>query len=67
MVKFEGFELNKKQTIKIQLINKTKFSQGISIIGPTTPFFKIKFSARGLIPPGLSESVSIIFNPQSYQ
>lgn len=48
------------------MINKSKFSQRVSIIPPTTPFFKIKYSRRGLIAPGLSEIISLSFTPQSY-
>jgi len=66
-VKFEGFEINKKQTIKLLLVNKSKFSQRIALIPPTTPFFKIKFTKRGLIAPGLSEIIYVTFIPQTYQ
>jgi hypothetical protein len=52
--------------VKIQLINKSKFSQRVSIISPTTPFFKIKYSRRGLIAPGLSEIIYLSFTPQDY-
>jgi hypothetical protein len=66
IVKIKGFELNKKVSVKIQLINKSKFSQRVSIIPPTTPFFKIKYSRRGLIPPGLAENIVLSFTPQKY-
>jgi hypothetical protein len=67
IVKFQGFEINKKQTIKLLMVNKSKFSQRIALIPPTTPFFKIKFTKRGLIAPGLSEIVYVTFIPQAYQ
>jgi len=67
VVKFNGFEINKKQRIKLLLINKSKFSQRISLIPPTTPFFKIKYTKRGLVAPGLSEIVYISFSPDNYQ
>jgi phage-related protein len=59
--------LNKKQKIRLLIINKSKFSQRLNIIPPTTPFFKIQFTKKGNIAPGLSETVFITFNPQSYQ
>ena len=67
IVKIAGFEINKKQRIKVQIINKSKFSQRITLIPPTSPFFKINFSRRGQIACGLSETVIITFIPQSYQ
>ena len=67
MVKISGFELNKKHKVKLLIINKSKFSQRLNIIPPTTPFFKIQFTKKGNIPPGLSETVIITFSPQNYQ
>ncbi len=67
VVKIPGFEINKKQKIKVQVINKSKFSQRITLIPPTSPFFKINFSRRGAIPCGLSETIVITFIPQIYQ
>jgi hypothetical protein len=66
IVKIKGFELNKKCSVKIQVINKSKFSQRISILPPTTPFFKIKYSRKGLIAPGLAEVLILTFTPQNY-
>jgi hypothetical protein len=67
IVKFKGFELNKKITLKVSVVNKSKFSHRLSFIPPTTPFFKIKFSRKGLISPGLSEVLYISFTPQNYE
>ena len=58
--------MNKKLRVKILLTNKSKFSQRVSIIPPTTPFFRIKYSRRGAIPQGLSETIILSFIPQSY-
>lgn len=58
--------MNKKCSVKIQVINKSKFSQRISILPPTTPFFKIKFSRKGIIAPGLAEIIVLSFTPQNY-
>lgn len=67
MVKISGFEINKKITVKLNLINKSKFSERVIILSPTTPYFKIKCLKRGLIPPGLSEIIYVSFTPQNYQ
>ena len=67
IVKFSGFEINKKHKVKVQIINKSKFAESLTLIAPTTPFFKIKFSGNGMIPSGLSKAVTILFFPQKYQ
>ena len=54
-----------KQQVKV--INRAKFSQRISVIPPTTPYFKVGFSRRGLIPTGLAEIINIVFEPQEYK
>jgi len=66
-VKIAGYEINKKHKIKVQIINRSKFSERITIIPPTSPYFKINFSRRGNIPCGLAETVVITFTPQAYQ
>lgn len=61
---------NSSQKIYIQkanVINISKFSQRITILPPTSPFFKIKYTKRGLIPSGLSEVIQILFTPNKYQ
>ena len=60
---------NKNYTYKKKalVINVSKFSQRVSILPPTTPFFKIQFSRRGLIPSGLSEKIIIYFTPLKYE
>ena len=67
VVRIAGFELNKKVTTKIKIINKSKFSERIIILPPTTPFFKIRYNKRGQIAPGLSEVIFLYFTPQNYQ
>ena len=67
VVRIAGFELNKKTTVKVSIINKSRYSERIIILPPTTPFFKIRYNKRGQIPPGLSEIIYLIFTPQNYQ
>ena len=44
IVKIAGFEINKKIMTKIQIINKSKYSERIIILPPTSQNFKIKYS-----------------------
>lgn len=73
---FKGFEitsseLNNKSLTKyekiVKVINRTQFPQRLSIIPPTTIFFKIKFTRSGLISQGLAETILVQFFPQKYQ
>lgn len=67
MVQITGFEIGKRVQVRINVVNKSKFSQRLVILPPSTSFFKIKFSKRGLIPSGLSEVIYLTFLPQKYQ
>ena len=52
---------------KIQIINKSKYSERIIILPPTSQNFKIKYSKVGQIAPGLSETIYLIFTPSEYK
>lgn len=67
VVKISGFEINKKVTVKIKIINKSKYGERIQIISPKSEFFKLKYTKRAQIPPGLAEVLYLTFIPQNYQ
>ena len=67
IVKIAGFELNKKIMTKIIVINKSKYTERIIILPPTTPNFKIKYTKRGQIAPGLNETIYLFFTPGEYK
>ena len=67
IVKISGFELNKKTTVKINIINKSQYGQRVQIISPKTSIFKLRYTKRAQIPPGLSEVLYLSFFPQQYQ
>ena len=67
IVKIAGFELNKKIMTKINIINKSKYTERIIILPPTTPNFKIRYTKRGQIAPGLSETIYLFFTPGEYK
>ena len=67
IVKIAGFEINKKIMTKIQIINKSKYSERIIILPPTSQNFKIKYSKVGQIAPGLSETIYLNFTPSEYK
>jgi len=67
IVKISGFELNKRIMTKIDIINKSKYSERIIILPPTSPNFKIRYTKRGQIAPGLSETIYLFFTPSEYK
>ena len=67
IVKISGFELNKRIMTKIDIINKSKYSERIIILPPTSPNFKIRYTKRGQIAPGLSETIYLFFTPLEYK
>ena len=67
IIKIPGFEINKRIMTKVDIINKSKYSERIIILPPTSPNFKIRYSKRGQIPPGLSETIYLFFTPSEYK
>ena len=61
--KFAGFETGKTHTLKVRLINNSPAPQRIHILPPQTPFFKIKYNKKGLVPTGVSEDIYVQFTP----
>lgn len=63
VVKFTGFEILKTHTQRVRLINNSPAPQRLHILPPSTPFFKIKYSKKGMIPSGIAEEIYIQFTP----
>jgi hypothetical protein len=59
IVKFGGFELRKTHTLKVKLVNNSPAPQRIHILPPSTPYFKIKYNKKGMIPSGISEDIYV--------
>ena len=67
IVHFGGYSLHQVQKQKVCIINISNVSQRMHIIGPSTPQFKIKYSKKGLIAPGMSEDVTILFEATAFR
>ena len=63
IVRFAGYELRKTHTLKVKLINNSPAPQRLHILPPSTPFFKIKYHKKGMIPSGISEDIYVQFTP----
>ena len=59
VVKFAGFEPLKTHTLKVRLINNSPAPQRLHILPPTTPFFKVKYSKKGMVPAGVAEEIFV--------
>ena len=62
-MRFAGFELRKTHTLKVKLINNSPAPQRLHILPPATPYFKIKYHKKGMIPSGISEDIYVQFTP----
>lgn len=63
IAKFAGFELRKTHVLKVKLINNSPAPQRLHILPPQTPYFKIKYNKKGMVPSGISEDIYVHFTP----
>jgi len=59
VVKFAGFETLKTHTMRVRLINNSAAPQRLHILPPQTPYFKIKYNKKGMIPSGIAEDIYV--------
>lgn len=67
VLKFAGFEANKTHTLKVKIINNSPAPQRLHILPPQTPFFKIRYNKKGMLPTGVSEDIYVQFTPTGDQ
>ncbi len=67
VVKFSGFEILKTHTLWVRLVNVSNHPQWLYILPPMTPYYKVNYKKKGMIPSGVSEDVYIQFTPDSYK
>ena len=49
----------------MKLINNSPAPQRLHILPPATPFFKIKYNKKGMVPSGIAEDIYVQFTPAS--
>lgn len=64
---FGGFQIHKEHLQRLHLLNISPSSLRLSIIGPSTPWFRITYDKKGLLAPGMSEDVTVIFSPHEWR
>ena len=47
----------------MRLINNSPAPQRLHILPPSTPYFKIKYNKKGMIPSGIAEDIYVQFTP----
>ena len=63
VVKFAGFEIRKTHTQRVRLINNSPAPQRLHIFPPSTPYFKIRYNKKGMVPSGIAEEIYVQFTP----
>lgn len=51
----------------VKVVNISPSSLRVSIIGPSSPWFKIDFDKKGLLAPGMSEDITVTFEPHEWR
>jgi hypothetical protein len=69
VVHFGGFELGKRHTQIVRVVNVTPVAQRIHVLNPATPFFSARFSRakKGWLAPGMAEEIAIDFEPAEWR
>ena len=65
IVHFGGYEVNKVHEQVVRVLNRTKKSQRLHILNPSTPYFHIRYDKKGAVAPGMSEDITIEFYQQN--
>ncbi|CAJ1449433.1 unnamed protein product [Effrenium voratum] len=64
---FGGFQVHKAHSHVVKVVNISPSSLRVSIIGPSSPWFKIDFDKKGLLAPGMSEDITVTFEPHEWR
>lgn len=64
---FGGFQIHKEHVHTLRVVNISNSSIRVSIIGPSTQWFKINFDKKGLLAPGMSEEITVRFEPHEWR
>lgn len=70
IVKFEGFKLGSRYTQKVSIVNVSSHAQRLHILVPpasSASVFRCSFDKLGRVAPGMSEILTITFEPRAYR
>lgn len=66
-IHFKGFQIGKKYSQKLRIINASNESQRMHIIPPSSEDFQIQYQKNEMLVPGMYLEVNVIFNPKSHE
>jgi len=64
---FGGFKVGQVLKKTVHLMNASSVSQRLHILPPTTPNFKIFYNKKGVVAPGMTQPVTVVFEPKEYR
>lgn len=64
---FGGFRLREVQRQTLEIVNFSDRSQRLTVMPPTTRFFRITHEKAGLLAPGMSQKVDVEFMPTEWR
>jgi hypothetical protein len=63
---FSGFRIHHEHVQKLRVLNISPNALRLSIVAPSTQWFKVKFHKKGLLAPGMSEDLEVLFYPTDW-
>ncbi|CAM9360174.1 unnamed protein product, partial [Ectocarpus sp. 8 AP-2014] len=67
VVHFGGYVLGRAHSQCVRVVNISRTSQRLHILGPATDSFKMRCNKKGLVAPGSSEVITVDFHPREHR
>ena len=67
IVHFGGFKVGEEMVQEINIVNRNMESRRIQIMPLETDYFKLEYKLSGIMAPGMSQKIRIIFRPKEYK
>jgi hypothetical protein len=64
---FGGFQIHKEHSQVLRIINISKTSLRLAVIGPSSQWFQMQYDKKGLLAPGMSEDITVTFTPHEWR
>ncbi|CAM9375864.1 unnamed protein product [Ectocarpus sp. 12 AP-2014] len=64
---FGGYVVGRAHSQCVRVVNISRTSQRLHILGPATDNFKMRCSKKGLVAPGSSEVITVDFHPREHR
>eukprot|EP00397_Hematodinium_sp_SG-2012_P015020 GEMP01015290.1.p1 GENE.GEMP01015290.1~~GEMP01015290.1.p1 ORF type:complete len:857 (+),score=193.28 GEMP01015290.1:31-2601(+) len=67
VIHFGGYQIHHEHSTQVRILNASAESLRLTILPPTTKFFRISYDKKGLLAPGMSEDITIVFTPLEWR